>query len=271
MPQSSITAWLKPKVAVSNVQKDTSPDAGQVDSAKISRDEEEEVENDSLTTELTMSGRPEDQGSISGTAHLPEHTGHVNTQPTSKVALPPHLSLKHVTKENITHFRRLISVVLPVSYSDAFYNSVLTDDSTSKLTVLGYWSDTSSSSHGRLVSAISGKMITDPNDKRIAPPPNTDTTTSTVYISTLATLSPYRGHGIAEALLRRVLEMAVHEYSTRYATVHVWQESQEAKAWYLKRGFEEVRFEEGYYRRLKPGGAWFLKKTIQPSYLLGGR
>lgn len=231
---------------------------------------EEEVENQDNqppSTELTTTKGSDITDEIGST----KDSGLKSTPIPSKVVLPTKVSLEYVTKDNIDFFRRLISIILPVSYSDSFYTSILTDPSTSDLTLLAYWSDTPKSLPGRLVSAISGKLIIDPNDTRMALTKSTDAASNTVYISTLATLSPYRGHGIADALLRRVLEIAVHEHEVRHATVHVWQESQEAKDWYLQRGFEEVRFEEGYYRRLKPSGAWFLRRTIQPSFLLNGR
>jgi hypothetical protein len=34
-------------------------------------------------------------------------------------------------------------------------------------------------------------------------------------------------------------------------------------------GFRRVKFEEAYYRKLKPGGAWLLERKVGPGDLLG--
>jgi hypothetical protein len=151
---------------------------------------------------MTTTKLPGKETTISGKSNLSQETKPDITLIPSKVVLPQKVSLSPITKDNIAFFKRLISIILPVSYSDSFYTSVLTIPSSSVLTLLAYWSDTPNSSPGRLVSAISGKLITDPEDTRMSLAHSTDQPANTVYISTLATLSPYRGHGIAGALLR---------------------------------------------------------------------
>ena len=180
-------------------------------------------------------------------------------------ALPPNVEFCPVTKESLVQFRRLISLVLPVSYGEAFYSAVLNDATTSKLTLIAYWRD-DSRSEPRMVAAISGKIIIDSHDARIG---TYDRTTPTLYISTLGTLSPYRGHGIAEKLVQSIHQVAVNEFKTTSITAHVWESNDDARLWYKNRGFEEVDFEQQYYRRLKPSSAWLLERLTQPSDLLG--
>lgn len=44
---------------------------------------------------------------------------------------------------------------------------------------------------------------------------------------------------------------------------HVWEKSEEALEWYLKRGFEvEAGAVEGYYQRLRPRGARIVRRKI---------
>ncbi|KAL8716197.1 MAG: hypothetical protein Q9220_000102 [cf. Caloplaca sp. 1 TL-2023] len=80
------------------------------------------------------------------------------------------------------------------------------------------------------------------------------------YIQTLAVLSPYRSKGIATALLDSIISTLCREeyYSGNIKTIyaHVWTENEEALEWYVRRGFRVSEgVVEGYYRRLKPGGA----------------
>lgn len=44
---------------------------------------------------------------------------------------------------------------------------------------------------------------------------------------------------------------------------HVWEASEEALKWYMKRGFVvEEEIIRGYYRRLKPGGARVVRMML---------
>ena len=44
---------------------------------------------------------------------------------------------------------------------------------------------------------------------------------------------------------------------------HVWEANEEALGWYLRRGFgREERKCEGYYRKLRPGGAWLVGRAV---------
>lgn len=85
-----------------------------------------------------------------------------------------------------------------------------------------------------------------------------------VYIQTLCVLSPFRGLGVATALLRAMLDTVGlgKQKNTKvgiYAHVHV--ENEDALAWYEKRGFVRVRKIEKYYRRLQNCDAWMIAKV----------
>lgn len=93
-----------------------------------------------------------------------------------------------------------------------------------------------------------------------------------LYIQSLALLSPYRGQGLAAAVLREVIFSAAStSISTNGVKVveiyaHVWTENTDALEWYSKRGFKrEERVLTGYYRKLKPDTAWILRRRILPS------
>lgn len=92
---------------------------------------------------------------------------------------------------------------------------------------------------------------------------------SQLYISTLGILAPYRTHGIAMHLLQAVVKKAVAEHGVRCVTAHVWEANEEGLEWYKKRNFEILGKEETYYRKLKPQGAFLVRKWIGVGDLLG--
>lgn len=83
-----------------------------------------------------------------------------------------------------------------------------------------------------------------------------------LYLSTLVLLSPYRGHGIAARMLDVMVRRAVNDHGVSSVGAHVWEANEEGLSWYRKRGFKELRREEGYYRRLDPQGALVMVKDV---------
>ena len=117
-----------------------------------------------------------------------------------------------------------------------------------------------------------------------------------LYISTLSVLSPYRRHAIGCNLIQAAITHALELVSSlntppilaqvpdpslqskdksnsnsntqragislEYIYAHVWETNTEAAEWYGRRGFEVGEVEEGYYRRLKPGGARVVRRGI---------
>ncbi|KAL8724830.1 MAG: hypothetical protein Q9166_007732 [cf. Caloplaca sp. 2 TL-2023] len=92
------------------------------------------------------------------------------------------------------------------------------------------------------------------------------------YIQTLALLSPYRSKGIATALLEVIVAtLCVEQCYAGTASIyaHVWEENEDALAWYVRRGFQvsnEVL--RGYYRRLKPDGARIVWRDLEVRHYL---
>ncbi|KAJ5670690.1 uncharacterized protein N7477_006053 [Penicillium maclennaniae] len=97
-----------------------------------------------------------------------------------------------------------------------------------------------------------------------------------LYIQTLHLLSPYRGQGVAAALLNallfetppksksrgRISELVKH-YNIRSVTAHVHEANEDGLAWYVARGFKiQDGVVEGYYRRLKPSGARIVRLDL---------
>lgn len=70
-------------------------------------------------------------------------------------------------------------------------------------------------------------------------------------------------------LLQAVVKKAVDLHSVRCVTAHVWEANDEGLEWYKKRNFEILGKEEDYYRKLRPQGAFLMRKWIGVSDLLG--
>lgn len=69
-------------------------------------------------------------------------------------------------------------------------------------------------------------------------------------------------------LLQAIVQRAVELHGVRCVTAHVWEANEEGLEWYKKRNFEILGKEEGYYRKLKPQGAFLVRKWIGVGDLL---
>ena len=162
------------------------------------------------------------------------------------------VKVRYCQKDDINPLKRLISLLIPIAYPENFYREIFNDPSKTHITLLAFWNDNpgSQSAAVRLIGAIICRVLPDSetvgNDNDLAP---------MLYISALAVLSPYRGHGVAMHLLEVTTKRAVTEYNITSVGAHVWEANEDALGWYRRRGFREVSHEPTYYRRLEPQGA----------------
>ncbi|KAF2465975.1 acyl-CoA N-acyltransferase [Lindgomyces ingoldianus] len=243
MLQSSITAWLKKPASV--ITADTSLSKSQ-----------------HITTSLPKIKATQDESVLSDEeASIPVPQAQPSPVPTSfsLPPLPPNVVLVPLTEDLIPAFKRLNSLTLPVAYPTQFYTETMAEPNHS-VTLMALWhpkpptdppSDDTEKPH--LIGALSCRLLP----------------SSTLYISTLCLLSPYRSHGIATHLLQRIVAKASQEHGVKYVTAHVWEANDDGLEWYKKRGFETLGKEEGYYRKLKPGGAVLVRKWIGVGHFLG--
>ncbi|KAF2237924.1 hypothetical protein EV356DRAFT_529829 [Viridothelium virens] len=190
--------------------------------------------------------------------------------------LPPNVSLDPVKPHTLPAFQRLNSLLLPIPYPKNFYTETLTDEVTASVTLLAIWHDRPTDT-GTVVGGVRCKLLSPPpsSPRLPSPPPSSSPSESMekwweqqrqvppiLYISTLAVLAPYRRHNIATHLLLTLLVRAVADYGIEEVQAHVWEANEEALAWYEARGFVRVEFEDQYYRRLQPGGAWRIVKEV---------
>ncbi|CAK9780144.1 hypothetical protein CC85DRAFT_285427 [Cutaneotrichosporon oleaginosum] len=186
----------------------------------------------------------------------------------ARVAPPPKVTLTSLTPNNTGTLRKIYNVVLPVTYSERFYKSVL-DPSLDDVNKLVYYADIP-------VGACCCSL------ENVAPKQGEPT----LAILTLAVLAPYRSQGLGSALVRHALRAALHPTvpppptppasgtATRgqlkqapprvvinRATVHVQVGNEDAKRFYERLGFKEDKVVDNYYKnfqRMEPKAAWLL-------------
>lgn len=154
---------------------------------------------------------------------------------------------------HIPPLKRINALLLCITYPDTFYTTILSSTPSFSRAILWTSPGGSPTLIGGLVSRVE---------------PNGNSTTSTLYIQSLALLSPYRHYGLATSALDDILRAVVanplpQPITSLYA--HVWTENEEGLEWYKKRGFlVEGDAVPGYYRKLTPDTAWVVRRVVGP-------
>ncbi|KAL3426568.1 N-acetyltransferase san [Phlyctema vagabunda] len=170
-------------------------------------------------------------------------------------SLPERASITTIQEPHIQPLRRINSLLLPISYPDSFYHSILTPGNFSRVI---QWTDANVGAESKVVGGIVCRLDANP----------VDATSHDIYIQSLVLLSPYRSQGLATNALDTVISAAVAQKEVKVASLyaHVWTENSEGLEWYTARGFQR---DEGvipaYYRRLKPDTALLLRRRLSPS------
>lgn len=168
--------------------------------------------------------------------------------------LPDEATIRPITDLDLPALRRINALLLPVSYPDSFYASVVS----SRLSRVIIW--TYSNEEPKVVGGVVCRVQLES--------PDTNPNVQTLYIQSLCLLSPYRGLGLVNAAVDNILATAVKETDARTATAHVWTENDEALRWYESRGFTRSGNPvKGYYLKLRPDSAWLIQRDITTSVL----
>jgi ribosomal protein S18 acetylase RimI-like enzyme len=170
------------------------------------------------------------------------------------VAHLPEALISPVQQAHLPSIQRLTATTLPVRYGDAFFSSTVTDPEASQLSrVVLYASEPVGWIRCRLESCSSAS-------------PTQTSDLSQIYIQALALLAPYRNLGLATTLLDAILASPIAKSDrTVCLYAHVWEKNEDALLWYEKRGFKRVLLVDRYYRRLRPGGAWIVRRERDDS------
>jgi ribosomal protein S18 acetylase RimI-like enzyme len=175
--------------------------------------------------------------------------------------LPSNVEIASLTNEHLLDYKRLNALTLPIAYPESFYKETMTEPNLS-ITLVALWHSSPAQTSTKNVETESARLV-GAIRCRLLP-------SSQLYISTIGILAPYRSHGIAMHLLQAVVKKAVELHGVRCVTAHVWEANDEGVDWYKKRNFEILEKEEAYYRKLKPHGAYLVRKWIGVGDLLGG-
>lgn len=304
MLQSSITAWLKKPASVKETPRVEDEVATALDvlpAIKSVKDGDRSLPTPPPEAEEEDEPKPHHEGGAitetptAGTATAPLEAPSPAQRSLATDQTPPHfrfskhkppplianITLEPCTAALLPSFKRLNTILLPIPYPAKFYSEILSDPTTHSLTLLALWRDTpqstlpsysASSEPGRLIGGIRCRILHAPPTSLISltsPTTNTSPDKPLLYISTLTLLSPYRHHGTATHLLQTVLATAIRDHNVGAIGAHVWEQNDEARDWYRKRGFVEIGAEEGYYTRLRPSGAVVVRREVGVGDLLG--
>ncbi|KAL9049558.1 MAG: hypothetical protein Q9162_007156 [Coniocarpon cinnabarinum] len=252
MPQSTIAQWLKGSAKAARSQHaaldnpDTPPKPD--DTFKIAAFESSQAVADQRSLSLRDS-RP--NASLS--------------------ALPANVTISRCTEAHIKSFHRLNALLLPIQYPDSFYKETLQDKVIASITRVALWTPSDSLQNGNSIvrglpqeANSDAKVVAAIRCRRLASPPHLAAANDPcLYISTIGTLSPFRRLSLASYLLDEIFAAATKEHGLTMVYAHVWEENKEGLEWYMKRGFNVIGTEHGYYQRLAPKtDAWLIERKI---------
>ncbi|KAI9730175.1 MAG: hypothetical protein M1818_008269 [Claussenomyces sp. TS43310] len=185
-------------------------------------------------------------------------------------SLPPQACISTIHENHIQPLRRINSLLLPINYPDSFYNRLLGPETQPIFSRIILWRE--GPSNGTAPAAALGDAETKVVGGIVCRIDAADegADTRTIYIQSLALLSPYRSYGLASHALDDIIAHATSDASpvSRITSLyaHVWSRNDEALQWYAKRGFaKEEPALHGYYRRLQPDTAWIVRRPLRPS------
>ena len=193
-------------------------------------------------------------------------------RPNANVTIPPPAGICRIQEQHIQPIRRINSLLLPIAYPDSFYHKITAPASTPSFSRVITWTDPAKPAEPKVIGAIVCRLDPTPAPEFSPTNPKFVPGSYDLYIQSLALLSPYRGKGLAAAVLDDVIasvaSMNMESHGLRVAELyaHVWTENTEALEWYSKNGFRrDEGLLHGYYRKLKPDSAWILRRRLLPS------
>ena len=136
MLQSSIATWLTKKSTPGTA-------VGSQSSSQTSLPPAVQTSSQPAANNTSQGQKSDESGEQSSTA----------SRALSKAKLLPNVGIAPVTKDNISQFRRLVTVLLPATYTDKFYAETLTDPVISSVSLLALWKD-EAGQDGKVVAGI---------------------------------------------------------------------------------------------------------------------
>ncbi len=220
--------------------------------------------------------RKQDPDHLEGTAITKTGTPPLPLSYTT-ISLPhcPSITITSIRPDHLPPLTRLTTTLLPIKYPESFYTDAVSDPIASTFSRLALYIPDTPRSSSRTSNPIPIpipipigwiRCSLEPYPEATLPPSPSRPIYNQIYIKALCLLAPYRSMGVATALLDSILRQkeVLREHNVQFVFAHVWESNEEALEWYEKRGFSrEGGLIEGYYRRLRPRGAWIFRKEIR--------
>lgn len=165
--------------------------------------------------------------------------------PSGYATAHPHVTIESIKTAHIPSLTRITGLLLPIRYPNSFYTATITDPVTASLSRVAIYHDhpvaavpgsTSSSGTDKVIGGIRCRLEKSTEVK--------DSEATNLYIQTLHLLSPYRGHGVAAALLNSLLFAVppgskgpgkvsdlVRHYNIRSVSAHVHEANEDGLSW----------------------------------------
>ncbi len=197
-------------------------------------------------------------------------TKHLSTTATvacgTAFSLPhcPSITITSIQQDHLPALKRLTSTLLPIKYPDTFYTDAISDPCAATISRIALYTPPNSFPSTPAIPIGWIRCSLESYPEATSPPQDTRPIYNQIYIKALCLLAPYRNIGVAAALLENILleKEVLRQCKVQFIFAHVWESNEEAIQWYEKRGFERDVLVEGYYRRLRPGGAWVVRKEV---------
>jgi len=179
-----------------------------------------------------------------------QRLGHVTLPAKDNRNLPgSRAMIASVTTIHLDRLKSITTTLLPVRYSDKFFTECLEPEKYSAIAFVALYDS----------KAVGWIRC------RVEPFPHAGNEIyQQIYIQALGILAPFRNFGLATELLKAVVDQGTSNYPrVRSIRAHVWESNEDALAWYDKQGFKRIMLQPQYYRRLKPSGAWIVRKELE--------
>lgn len=160
----------------------------------------------------------------------------------------PRASIVPISSIYIDKLKNITTTLFPVRYSDKFFKECLEPEKSLTVACIAMYD-------ARPVGWI--RCIYEPFPSR------ENEVYQQLYIQVIGILAPFRGLGLAKALLDTAVSQARRTSSeVRNVYAHVWEQNEDALLWYQRQGFGQVMLLPQYYRKLKPAGAWIVRREV---------
>lgn len=224
------------------------------DKPEVSKESESDSTRKLLREQLSQSGKPlpadPDPRQPHGSVDIYER---INKEPISEPLIAG-LTIVPVQTDHLPALKRLTGNLLSVKYPNKFFDGAVSEEIPATFSRVALIS-------GRPVGWIRCRL--DPFPEPTVPPSKTKPIYNRLYIQALCVLAPYRGLGIATSLLGAVTASPLpSKFDIAHVYAHVWESSDEALEWYDRRSFQKIMKVDQYYRKLRPDGAWIVKKDL---------